>query len=692
MSLTRSLLAAVLLSVGHLAMAQILKVHGQEVAANASTVAPAAEVVDAAGLFAEEKVQLTDAVLANLTALQLPNISLFAFEDSSSAVEGCLFGRCKTYPGDLLYPIDLVWNIFDLLLGGALTKTVPQASVCYDDFGNFDKAKCDFLTANWANGSHIHTGDPTAINAVLFEGLSCMPPTINVGETDCKVGGFPSYVVEATNVAHVQLAVNFARNLNLRLVIKNTGHDFGAKSTGAGSLSIWTHKFNNIQYLESHQQDSYSGPAFKLGAGVRAFEVYEAADKYGVTAVGGEGQTVGLVGGYIQGGGHSPMSGLWGMAADNVLSFQVVTADGRFLTASESQNPDLFWAIRGGGGSTYGVVTSVVVKVFPKINIATMTFALSTGANITNDQFWAALRAYFDGFVEYAVDNANYGYFQIQKLGTSFAFNMAPWWAPNMTEAQLRGLTAPLFARWAKIGVAVEPVYKQYDNFYDAWVASFPLETWGSNAVRQGSRLFPKANWENETKLNATFEAVKSVVENGGFILAFNMMAAPKTGFPDNAVNPAWREAVMHCIAVVLWDPTAEESVRKAASDKLTFDWIQRWRDVSPGAGAYMSESDYIEPNFTQAFWGTKYDKALELKKRYDPKDVFYAQNAVGSETWEMSEMILGNLPSQNSKLCRKQDPCPTPVPVSGTSTSVSQAIRDNYLYAAIIITTIFIL
>ncbi|KAK1717919.1 FAD binding domain-containing protein [Colletotrichum lupini] len=661
MSSMRSLLTAALLSVSHLAAAQTIVVDGQEVAADASTVAPAAEVADvsiastSAGLSEGEKLQLTDAVLANLTALQLSNISLFGFEDGSSAKKRSLFGRCKTYPGDLLYPIGLVWDIFNLLLGGALTKTIPEASVCYDDFGNYDQAKCDFLTANWVNGSYYHTEDPTAINAVLFEGLNCMPPTINVGETNCKVGGLPSYVVEATTVAHVQLAVNFARNLNLRLVVKNTGHDFGAKSTGYGALSIWTHKFKNIDFYESYQQDSYSGPAFKLGAGVQAYEIYEAANKYGVTAVGGEGQTVGVMGGYVQGGGHSPMSGLYGMAADNVLSFEVVTADGRFVTASESQNSDLFWAIRGGGGSTYGVVTSAVVKAQPKMNITTMTFAFSSGDNLTTDQFWTALRFYFDGFVEYAVDNANYGYFRIQNLGTSFAFDMGPWWAPNMTKIELADLAAPLFAKWAAMGLVVEPVYTEYDNFYSAWQNSFPLEPWGSNAIRQASRLFPRANWEDETKLNATFEAIKSVSEEGGYIVAFNMMAAPKTGYPDNAVNPAWREAVMHCITAALWNPTANETVIKTASDKLTFDWMQRWRDVSPGAGAYMSESDYIEPDFTQAFWGTKYAKALELKKKYDPNDVFYAQNGVGSESWEMSEMIMGNLPSQNSKLCRKQ-------------------------------------
>ncbi|KAI8279329.1 FAD-linked oxidoreductase [Colletotrichum sp. SAR11_57] len=657
---TRSVWTAALLSVSQLVSAQTIKVDGQEIAADNSTVAPAAEVANvavastSAGLNDQEKVQLTDAVLANLTTLELSNISLFGFDDATSVNKRSLFGRCKTYPGDILYPNSLIWGVFDLLLGGALTKTIPEASVCYDDFGNYDEAKCAFLTTNWVNGSYYHTEDPTAINAVLFEGLNCMPPTLNVGETSCKVGGLPSYVVEATTVAHVQLAINFARNLNLRLVVKNTGHDFGAKSTGAGSLSIWTHNFNEIKFFESYKQDSYSGPAFKLGAGVRAFEVYEAANKNGVTAIGGEGQTVGVMGGYVQGGGHSPLSGLYGMAADNVLSFEVVTADGRFVTASESENTDLFWAIRGGGGSTYGVVTSAVVKAYPKMKVSTATFAFSTGDNVTTDQFWTALRLYFDGFIEYAVDNANYGYFRIQNLGTSFAFDMGPWWAPNMTETELRNLTAPLLAKWAEIGLNVEPVYAEYENFYDAWSVSFPLEPWGSNAIRQASRLFPKANWENDTKLNATFDAIKSVVEDGGYIVAFNIFAAPE-GYPDNAVNSAWRETVMHCITAALWDPTADESIIKNASDTLTFDWMQRFRDVSPGAGAYMSESDYIEPDFTQAFWGTKYDKALELKKRFDPNDVFYAQNGVGSENWEMSEMIMGNLPSQNSKLCRKE-------------------------------------
>lgn len=360
------------------------------------------------------------------------------------------------------------------------------------------------------------------------------------------------------------------------------------------------------------------------------------------------------MGGFLFGGGHSPLSSMYGLAADQVLSMEVVTANGRFVTASETSNPDLFWALRGGGGSTFGVVTSVVVKAYPKIKVTTMTYVLMTGPNVTADQFWAAWRAFFDGFITYT-DVGNYEYFRISKIGEGqFASDMGPWFAPGMSKEQLQELVAPLFDKFKALGVEVNPVYTEYDDYYDAWAASFPVEPWGSNAIRQASRLFPKSNWQDAAKLNATFDAIKSVIEEGGYLIAFNIAAAPKNGYPDNAVNPAWRNTVMHAILASLWNANSPEIDTKAASDKLTFDWMKRWRDVSPGAGAYMSESDYIEPDFTQAFFGSKYAKLYQLKQRYDPFGVFYAHMAVGSEDWHMSEMIMGNLPSQNSKLCRK--------------------------------------
>lgn len=121
----------------------------------------------------------------------------------------------------------------------------------------------------------------------------------------------PAYVVNATNgtftvtstlggkgpvppltrpriVAQIQLAVNFARNLNIRLNVKNSGHDFNAKSTAGGSLSVWTLHLQDIEFLGSDYQSASGakGPAFKVGAGITTKQIYDAAHEQGLMVVG----------------------------------------------------------------------------------------------------------------------------------------------------------------------------------------------------------------------------------------------------------------------------------------------------------------------------------------------------------------------------------------------------------------------
>jgi hypothetical protein len=112
-------------------------------------------------------------------------------------------------------------------------------------------------------------------------------PTENASSGNCTHGGSPVYAVNVSSVNQIQLAVNFARNANLRLVIKNTGHCYLGKSNGAGALSVWTHNLKDIQFYKQLDIPGYSGPALKVGAGVTVREVYEAADRNGVSALGG---------------------------------------------------------------------------------------------------------------------------------------------------------------------------------------------------------------------------------------------------------------------------------------------------------------------------------------------------------------------------------------------------------------------
>lgn len=92
---------------------------------------------------------MTDETLANLTDLHLSNVSVFYFDDDSPEKRSAGFQpKCKSLPGDLLYPGKLIWKVLDILSGGALIKTVPLGAACYEG-ENYDEAKCDYLIENW---------------------------------------------------------------------------------------------------------------------------------------------------------------------------------------------------------------------------------------------------------------------------------------------------------------------------------------------------------------------------------------------------------------------------------------------------------------------------------------------------------------------------------------------------------------
>jgi FAD/FMN-containing dehydrogenase len=122
-----------------------------------------------------------------------------------------------------------------------------------------------------------------------------LPQDAAAGGT-CDLGGYPPKTLKITTVAQVQLAVNFARNTGVRLVVHNTGHDYFGKSIGAGALSIWTNNLKSIDFIAAYSSasSSYTGPAMRLGAGVEVYELYEAANKHGVSALGGECQVTSI--------------------------------------------------------------------------------------------------------------------------------------------------------------------------------------------------------------------------------------------------------------------------------------------------------------------------------------------------------------------------------------------------------------
>lgn len=133
--------------------------------------------------------------------------------------------------------------------------------------------------------------------------------------------------MKASGAEDYRATLAFATKYNIRLVIRNTGHDYMGKSTGAGALALWTHYIKDIEILD-YESSFYSGKAMKVGAGVQAAEAQAAANAEGLVVVEGDCPTVGIAGGYTQGGGTSPLASKFGLAADQVLEWEVVTGVG----------------------------------------------------------------------------------------------------------------------------------------------------------------------------------------------------------------------------------------------------------------------------------------------------------------------------------------------------------------------------
>ncbi|KAL0764183.1 hypothetical protein CaCOL14_013236 [Colletotrichum acutatum] len=614
-------------------------------AVTAETVAPAVQAVasDAApsGIeyFDFESSQLTADVIANLTTYNLTGTAAFNFGDDEAAVEKRAARSCKVFPGDRAWPSDLTWFLLDLLLGGALLDGVPAAAPCYKDWPQYDAAKCNEITAAWTTPQY-QMSEPTGLDYPIFEGVSCVPPSIARTGANCTQGGNPSYVVKVTNVAQIQLAVNFARNLNVRLIVENKGHDFNAKSSGGGALSIWTHGLQT----------------FKIGSGIQALKLYEAADELGLHVVGGIARTVGIGGGYSAGGGHSPLMSKYGVAADQVLSMEVVLPNGKFVSVDEKKHPDLFFALRGGGGSTWGIVTSLVIQAYPKTPVTTLTYSFATSNNVSTETFWSAVDVVFAQFPAYA-DAGMYSYWSIMCApATTCSFSMAPQWGNDMDTAKLTAVSAPLFSNLSALHIPVaDTKYAEFDGVLNTVINTWPAESEvvGAWNFHTASRLFPRSNWENGRKLAAQTKALRQSVEAAGMMLGYNFKTAVNPSVNQtNAVNPAFRETLMHAMLGTAWGQEATPA-EIAAANKNLVEMLQPWRESSPGAGAYLNEADINEPDWQQAFYGSNYNYLYQLKQKYDPWGLFYATTAVGSEDWYIKDQ-LDYYPTQNGRLCPK--------------------------------------
>jgi hypothetical protein len=459
--------------------------------------------------------------------------------------------------------------------------------------------------------------------APFFANQSCDP--FQPKDRPCEFGNYVRYAVNASSAADVQQAIAFAASKNIRLVIRNTGHDYLGRSTGAGSLAVWTHHLKEITHIPAYKSEEYSGAAFKLGAGVQGFEIMAAARDQGLVVVGGECPTVGIAGGYTQGGGHSALSTSYGLAADNVLGWEVVTADGCFVNATASENSDLYWALNGGGGSTYGVVVSMTVKAHPETVFAGASLSFYT-TNNDQEVFYDAIQAFHEELPAMVDAGA-----MVVHYFTSSFFMISPLNAYNKTEAEVKAILAPFVARLDSAGIKYTATYSQFNDYYehyDKYFGPLPLGNIQVGIAQYGTRLIPR---NVVTNISKTW---REVVEKGVTWIGVGTNVKSFGSEKTTSVHPAWRSAIVHATLTLPWNFTAPWSEALATQEKMTNEIVPLVEAATPGSGSYVNEADFRQPNFQSTFWGENYAKLLSIKKKWDPSSFFYATVGVGSEAW----------------------------------------------------------
>lgn len=477
------------------------------------------------------------------------------------------------------------------------------------------------------------------------------------------------YVVAAESAAHVAASIRFASAHNLRLVVRGTGHSFLGTSNAPDLLLVWTRRMSAITVHDSFvPQDSgaVGVPAVSVGAGAIWLHVYQAVTgRAGRYAQGGGCTTVGVAG-LVQGGGFGSFSKTFGTAAASLLEAEIVTADGVTRVVNSAREPDLFWALKGSGGGTFGVVTRLTLATHP----LPQTFgSVRWALRARTDEAYRRLLARFIDLYATALFNPHCGERVFVRPDKRFDIDMVfrglteeearAAWQPliefvNANAADYEGQdsfaarviparslwSAELYRRLAPWAVTFDArpgasptdfcwrgdshlVGAFRDTFASAWLPGSLLEP--QNQARLANAWFAASrHWQVEFAFNkglagapaAAIEATRNTTMNPDVLGAFALAISSSYGSPT---SPGFH-------APELATAGARRARVQAAMTAL--------RTVAPDTGAYVIECDYFQPDWQRAFWGPNSPRLADIKRRYDPDGLFVAHHGVGSEAW----------------------------------------------------------
>ncbi|CAF1262490.1 unnamed protein product [Rotaria sordida] len=468
--------------------------------------------------------------------------------------------RCRCLASNSsCWPDALVWQSFNETIDGRLLSSEPSAVVCNEK--PYNAEACALAIAQWSN-STWRSDQAGALQNHNWENSSC---SIFTNSTTCNQGSVSVFAVNATLPEHVQKTVRFAATNNFRLVIKSTGHDYLGRSTAAGSLLLWLHHMKTMTLIEQYSSCGHASVsnAARIGAGVQWSEVYRWPNEFNLTAIGGASSTVSVAGGYMLSGGHSPLSRWKGMAADQVLEYDVITADGQRQTVSICQNSDLFWALNGGGDGTYAAVLSVILRTFPSPTIVAAIYDVTT----PNETRYRRLTEDFIRLLPVVADASWSGYFSMLDMRLSGVFHV-----PNGNVTVVNDTLNQFAVNNSDLDFGKTSIFT-VPSFYDYFTLILdPSNPTGFN-VLLSSRLIRESIVRNlPEKVAEVFAQVRGQSVTGSILLGHIEAGGQisNTSNTNNSVNPGWRTALLHMVNFQGWLDTTSEDIKEYLAKEVT--------------------------------------------------------------------------------------------------------------------------
>ena len=411
------------------------------------------------------------------------------------------------------------------------------------------------------------------------------------------------------------------------------------KSTGRSSLALWMYHLKTIEILKTYNSPFYSGPAVKLGPGVIAGEAYQAVLAAGYRIVAPECGLTGIAGGYTQGVGHSQLTTAYGLAADQVLEWELVTPSGEYLVATPDKNSDLYWALAGGGGGTYGIVLSMTVRAYPEGPVAGGSLVVN---NINETAFWEAVGLWFHQSPSFVQDSPN----NVQFLVTNATLHVFAFVLPDQNVSAIGPLLASFLPELERRDLPYNLTTYQSATYVENLVRSYgdlPYGTLCPNYPVISSRLIPRSTVLNMTANTRLMDVYRNITADGTWFVGCSIIntadnSSVRPRHPPNAVHPAWRDAIAYCNPNRPWDWRDPEG-SLAAKHRLVDEYFPAMEMATPGSGVYLNEMDPLyKGDWKAVMYGVNYERLLKIKHKYDPDHLMYGLFAVGADEFTIDE------------------------------------------------------